>query len=56
MPTPEERLAELGLTVPEVVPPLAACSRPRAAGTSCSLRAARLPRRRHAGDGCSAMA
>ena len=24
MPTPEEKLAELGLTVPEVVPPLAA--------------------------------
>jgi len=44
MPTPEERLAELGLTVPEVVPPLAAYQ-PAARTGNLVFTAGQLPAR-----------
>src|SRR6476646_8974746 len=44
MPTPEERLAELGLTVPEVVPPLAAYQ-PTARTGNLVFTAGQLPAR-----------
>ena len=44
MPTPEERLAELGLTVPEVVPPLAAYQ-PTARSGNLVFTAGQLPSR-----------
>ena len=44
MPTPEERLAELGLTVPEVVPPLSAYQ-PAARTGNLVFTAGQLPAR-----------
>ncbi len=44
MPTPEEKLAELGLTVPEVVPPLAAYQ-PAARTGNLVFTAGQLPAR-----------